>query len=66
MTTFLEIIFLIFIIGIVYSIATNPKLKELCSILLIIFIIVYLFNETIGALIGAVSIIYIIYRALTD
>ena len=64
--TILSIIFTIFIVGAVYSIATNPRLKELCSTLLVIFIIVYVFNETLGVFLGLVFIIYIIYIAYSD
>lgn len=52
----LAIIFGLFLLGAIYTIATTPGLKEVVVFLLIITLIAYVINQWVGTIVGLIVI----------
>lgn len=59
MMNFLAIIFGLFLLGAIYTIATTPGLKQSVITLLVITLIVYAINRWAGTIVGLISLFII-------
>ena len=52
-------IFGLFLLGAIYTIATTPRLKEAVIFLLVITLIAYVINQWVGTIVGLIVIVII-------